>query len=88
MRLVQSGKLHVMRALRFSSAARASEHPLSLRLRIRIWRREKNPGKQIDPRNQPNRPVGSDTLISLAIMPNQCGDAVHRHALDTPRGLD
>src|SRR5215472_9794819 len=38
-------KVHVMRALRLRSAARASEHPLSLRLRIQIWPEGEEPRK-------------------------------------------
>jgi len=53
----------------------------------RPGRREKKRGKQIDPRNQPNCQVGSNTLVS-AIMPNPYGDAVHKHALGTLEGLN
>ena len=41
----------------------------------------------MDPRNQPNCQVGSNTLVSLAIIPNPRGDAVHKHALGTLAGL-
>ena len=41
----------------------------------------------MDPRNQPNCQVGSNTLVSLAIIPNPRGDAVHKHALGSLGGL-